>query len=285
MKTLFAGPFIGELGWELFCWQGFLRKIAPGYDRVVVACRVGHDALYADFADDILHFNGGGVDETDMWDNRSVDKKDVMGFCRYYGAFAAETEFVPFDAYSYRWWNRQHWSKRQAFVGYGEKFDVQFVAIPDILLHIRDTNKCGTGFRNWPVEHVVDVIRMLTVKGFTVGCIGKADSSAYINGYGIYDYRDLDFKSLTQLMARAKLIIGPQSGPTHLATLCGLPQLCWQTHHDHVDRVARYWNPFRTRVKTLPSPDASYWRQRKMWLPDSSVILNEAKRILEDAKC
>jgi hypothetical protein len=284
MKTLFAGPFIGELGWELFCWQGFLRKIAPGYDRVVVACRAGHDALYADFADDILYFNRG-MNETDMWDDRSVSKKDVVGFCRYHdGVFVTNAEFVSFSAYPYRWWDRQHWSEQQKFIKYEKKPHIRFAVAPDVLLHIRDTNKCGTNFRNWPVEHAKNIAYALAAEGFTVGCIGKSDSSVCIDGLDIYDYRNLDLEHLTQLMTRAKLIIGPQSGPSHLATLCGLPQLCWQTCCDHSLRLQNHWNPFRTCVKTLQSPGDLYWKRKKMWLPDLSVILGEAKRMLEDAK-
>ena len=281
MKTFFAGPFIGELGWEVFCWQGFLRKIAEGYDRVVVACRSGHDALYADFADDILHFDRG-TNETDMWDDRSVSKKDVTGFCRYNEAFAVGAEFMPFNAYPYRWWDRQHWSDRQVFVRLGEKFKTVVVPVPDVLLHVRNTEKCGTGFRNWPMEHAAKVSQSLIRAGYSVACIGRRESSAYIGGE---DYRDLDIDRLTNLMASSKLIIGPQSGPAHLATLCGLPQLCWQTCRDHSLRFQNYWNPFRTRVKALQSPGDSYWKQKKMWLPDSSVIFGEAKRMLEGTEC
>ena len=34
-KILLAGPWVGEFGWELFCWQGFLRKLSKQYDKVI----------------------------------------------------------------------------------------------------------------------------------------------------------------------------------------------------------------------------------------------------------
>ena len=34
-KTLFAGPFIGEFGMELFTWQGHIRKMAEKFDKTI----------------------------------------------------------------------------------------------------------------------------------------------------------------------------------------------------------------------------------------------------------
>jgi len=277
MKTLFAGPFIGELGWELFCWQGFLRKIAPKYDRVVVACRAGHDALYTDFADDILHF-GEGDNQTDMCYDRSVDRQKITNFRFYIEDFAPNAEWIKPDAYPQRWWDSQYWSTRQSLIRLGKKVDGCLV--PDVLLHVRDTDKCSTGFRNWPKKHAKIVSESLMRAGYSVVCIGKSESSLHVGGT---DCRDINLTALTDLMASSKLIISPQSGPAHLATLCGLPQLCWQTCRDHSLRVQSHWNPFNTRVKTMQSPGDAHWRQKKMWLPDSSVIVNEAKRMLKDS--
>ncbi len=275
MRTLFAGPFIGELGWELFCWQGFIRKIASKFERVVIACRTGHDALYADFADDILHFDEGTM-ETDMCYDRSVKSKEVISFRRYVENFAPDAQWVKPNAFPSRWWDSEPWSARQSFVRLGG--DSIIVSHPDVLLHVRNTQKCNTEFRNWPVEDASDVAHLLMERGYSVACIGRHESSTFVAGG---DLRGISLAQLTNAMASSKLIIGPQSGPTHLATLCGLPQLCWQTCRDHVARVTTHWNPFNTHVTIMQSPGDSYWKKRKMWLPESIDIVEKAKLMLE----
>ena len=55
MKLL-AGPWVGEFGWELFGWQGFLREHVQKnkYDEVIIASRPGHEVLYSDFCTKFL---------------------------------------------------------------------------------------------------------------------------------------------------------------------------------------------------------------------------------------
>ena len=48
MKTAFFGPFIGELGWELLYWQGWVRKFCEDNPNVfTIACsRSGRECFY-----------------------------------------------------------------------------------------------------------------------------------------------------------------------------------------------------------------------------------------------
>ena len=54
MRTVFFGPFVGELGWELLYWHAWVRKLCQtefkGY-RKVVASYPGREPFYPD-ADD-----------------------------------------------------------------------------------------------------------------------------------------------------------------------------------------------------------------------------------------
>ena len=47
--TLLAGPWVGEFGYELCQWQGFVRKLSREYDDTIVVSRPGHEVLYSDF--------------------------------------------------------------------------------------------------------------------------------------------------------------------------------------------------------------------------------------------
>ena len=52
----FAGPFIGEFGWELCYWQGWLRKIKKDFlqkDELIICSYPGRYPLY-EFADKFL---------------------------------------------------------------------------------------------------------------------------------------------------------------------------------------------------------------------------------------
>ena len=55
-QILLAGPWVGEFGWELMGWQARLRFLSKTSD-VIVACQMGHESLYQDFAKDIVYFD------------------------------------------------------------------------------------------------------------------------------------------------------------------------------------------------------------------------------------
>ena len=49
--VLVAGPWIGEFGWELFCWQGYIREMSKYYDKVVCVSSRNSEFLYSDYCD------------------------------------------------------------------------------------------------------------------------------------------------------------------------------------------------------------------------------------------
>ena len=57
MKTLIAGPWVGEFGWELFAWQGYLRALSRKFDKTIIISRTASKALYDDFADEFISFD------------------------------------------------------------------------------------------------------------------------------------------------------------------------------------------------------------------------------------
>lgn len=278
IKTLFAEPYIGEFGWELFCYQGFLRKLAQHYSRTIVICRTSHDPIYNDFASDILYFDPEG-EETDMWKNHSESGNiDFLKTFEFEKAFSSIT-LIRNYLYQSRWWTQEDWRKRQIFIEYNYSF--LWNTGYDILLHIRNTQKCNSGFRNWPEEHAQKFVEQMTIRNYSIACVGKKEAALHIPG--TEDLRDLPLSQLMGLMNHSGVIVGPQSGPTHLATLCRLPQMCWQTCHEHSDRVKYKWNPFNIDVETLPSSQY-YWRKRQMWLPPVTKIIEKTEDVLNRKK-
>ena len=56
MNNILFGPFIGEFGWELVHWHGWLRKIKKNFlshEKLIVASFPGRYPLY-EFADEFI---------------------------------------------------------------------------------------------------------------------------------------------------------------------------------------------------------------------------------------
>jgi len=255
MHKCLAGPFIGEFGWELFCWQGFLRKRRPDYDAMTVICRRGHQILYQDFADEIIEVDIPG-DNVNMWKG-SINVEPIISYYKQLGNF---TNFISFDTYQTRWWIEPNHIALQKFISYGHRSTVGF----DILMHVRSAFHCRTAFRNWKQESAKAYVDWAIAQGMSVACVGRSQTSLHI--VGTTDMRDLPLDHLVDIMASSRVIIGSQSGPHHLACLCRLPVIAWQTKSEHVERLSIYWNPFKIRTCTN-SADISYWKERKHWQP------------------
>jgi hypothetical protein len=255
MKKCLAGPFIGEFGWELFCWQGFLRKRRPQYDSMIVICRKGHSVLYQDFADEIIEIEIPG-NNLNMWKGGIA----VEPIISYYNQLEQFTDFIPFDTYKTRWWLEPNQQTFQTFIPYGHKS----MLACDILMHVRNAFHCRTTFRNWKKDSAQAYAEWAITEGFSVACIGRGQTALHIAG--TLDLRDMHLSRLVDVMASSRVIIGSQSGPHHLASLCQLPVIAWQTKPEHVDRLSKYWNPFNVRTCTNTT-DISYWKERKHWQP------------------
>jgi len=228
MRTLVAGPWIGEFGWELFAWQGYLRELkATKYDQVHVICRPGHEYLYEDFASSFEFYTTKST-EVDMWGCRNepafnydnVDKKsDILKPSNFLG-------------------------KKQRYIQYGtqeqnKKFDLVF--------HARNTNKCGTGYRDWPLCNW-EALRN-KFKDLNICSIGTRSAAFHIPG--TTDNRDLPLAALADVLTSSKLLVGPSSGPMHFGSLCGIPHLVWWPKTGmkiNMKRYEEHWNPFNTKV-------------------------------------
>ena len=81
-RTLIAGPWVGEFGWELFAWQAYVRALSRKFDKTIIICRENSAALYADFANDFIHVNPktGLADSFFMYglDTRELLQKILM---------------------------------------------------------------------------------------------------------------------------------------------------------------------------------------------------------------
>ncbi len=236
---LFAGPWVGEFGWELMNWQAFLRALRPRYERIVVSSRPSSQALYADFCDEFVpHDISGQANAHVAFDLRNPEALD-----RILAAVPAGADVLPPLRYVP--------AAAQSFVRFGDPKR----APPgiDVLIHARGRE--AVPGRNWPAAKWNELIAALERDGCSVGAVGLASDTLDLPG--VADFRDRPLDETMNLMAAARLVAGPSSGPMHLASLCGAPHLVWTDRRTYGmgktsrEKYETWWNPLATPVRVL----------------------------------
>ena len=265
MRTLFADASHAEFGWELMSWQGYVRKLARAYDKVVICTTKGLEPIYADITDEFLVHSVSMV--RDCFNHREIHDKNA--WIRYQGRIAerytaaqkhGEVKTITASKYIA--------PDQQSFICYGDAERAKERGhVYDLVVHARNKHSANSYYNvyNWPIERWIAAISAIRDKGLRVAAIGtKANALAPTNAD---DLRDLPLDQLADLMSASKMIAGPSSGPIHLAALCGLPRLVWATTKfstsTKMDDKIRYetrWNPFETPcvvVNDTQTPSAS----------------------------
>lgn len=242
---LVAGPWVGELGWEIACWQGRVRKAAAGHARTVVCCPVGHGVLYRDFADEIREADVPGV--RDCWKvsgdggrGRTVSASlDVLGGVR----------LVP---------DRRYAPEEQDFVSLRRPGPEGF----DVVVHAR--GRFGPrASDSWPADQWDRLCGRLLGAGLTVACIGHPGQS--LRPAGCIDRRSVRLETAVGLLSASRLAAGPSSGPMVLASFCLTRHVVWGDRRVWTasggvtirEKFEKAWSPFGTRCRVI---DDHGWR-------------------------
>lgn len=258
-QRLVAGPFLGEFGWELMQWQGYLRQLSKFYEKTIIYCRPSSAYFYKDFADQIVTI------DNDSWDTNCYE---LHGFD--YDEWAASFKEVDLLIADNRCMRLR------------EIFDQSFIPLGgynkidsyDVVLHARkipplDGNKTKH-LTNWSTDKWDELC--LKLSNLRIAAVGVPDLS-YCPVWA-EDLRGIDTEKLCSVLASSKVCIGPSSGLMHLATLCQTPQLVW-TSRDFswgfggtAYRYIRSWNPFATQVRVVTDygidPSSEYIHQQLM---------------------
>jgi hypothetical protein len=264
-KILLAGPWIGEFGWELCCWQGFIRRLSKEFKKTIVVSKAGHEFLYRDFCDEyhIINLPPNNL-QFDGWSCAGINEEYLL----------SQINGINYDF-------------RQPAVnigfemngsGYLSLFDDRFLGqhyikyksdLPcekvDILVHPR--NREVGNHRNWDLNSWQSLIQLLSEK-YIVGIIGTTETFEL---KGVKDFRNIPIENTVALMNNCKLVVGQSSGPLHLASLCGTPHLVWSEEYNR-NRYTKYWNPHNTPV---------YFYSEMGWNPKVNFIYNKIVEILK----
>ena len=277
-KLLIAGPWVGEFGWELFCWHAYVRAMSRNFDRTVIISSKHSEFLYKDFCDKFIAFDPdvgdykdsyykvGFSDTPEMWNHwlgESLYDKNVHNL----------TIFKP-RRIGYP--PRTHFSQTFKFGKYQIKPEYLKLGKKKkkdkktIILHARARNlrpEDNWSEKKWKI--LVDKIDKLC---YNVICVGLKKESHHIKG--TIDLRECSQNKLINLLSSSTCILGPSSGAMHLASLCGCPQVVWTTNYN-LDRYIKNWNPFDTPVVFL----SEYG-----WQPDPEYVFKKMMEFINEDK-
>lgn len=260
-KILIAGPCISEFGWELMEWQGFVRAHADKHDHTIVCSTEGLGALYADYSSTFIgHKISGNRDCHRMREiTNPAEMQRVMSLLKefemvYEKAGCEVTRISPLLPE-----NKAVGQRRpidiQRFIKFGRRKSDQTY---DVVIHARNrpTTFAFEG-HNYPLAKWNELIDLLREAGLTkIVAIGTKEQS-HIPA-GVEDKRGIDLGDVMDIMASARLAIGPSSGPIHLASLCGTPHVVWARNRQqsavqtrNKERYEDYWNPHKTPVNVI----------------------------------
>ena len=250
---LIAGPFLGEFGWELMQWQGYLRQLAKFYKRVIVYGRPSSEYLYRDFAFEFraMHLVS--------WD---TDAYLLNGFdySKWASQFKGQDILIA-DNRCKELSSMMH----QDFIRFGEK---KIGAEYDLIIHARDIpplqgNK-NKALRNWPRKSWDKLCNSLS--DLKIASVGIKELSYAPEGTD--DLRGIETEELCSILTSSRCCVGPSSGLMHLASLCGTPHIVWTSDKNGSKRFGgvsyrylRSWNPLGTKIKLIndeggqPSPE------------------------------
>lgn len=251
-STLIAGPWVGEFGWELFAWQAYIRSLSKHYQKTVVICRSNSTPLYEDFADqfvlcdshtgiiDSYYMHGFNFDseiKTIILENNLHKNSEISVVLPRRIGTPPHTHYTE----SFKFGNIDIVPEYILFKDNSQKYKKY-----DFIFHARERSLVRKQ-DNWQFDKWETLKNLLNVNSDkTFACIGTKNSSGLVPGTD--DLRDIPLKKLFGTLNNAKYVLGPSSGPIHLASLCGAKHLVWGSRALSLDRYERTWNPLKTPV-------------------------------------
>jgi hypothetical protein len=246
---LMAGPFLGELSWELMAWQGIVRfhTKAYGFDHVQLICRPDHAFLYHDCADEIITLDKQGQREGPYCDGAlyslSITAQQSRKQQNKVYALTATEQLCTTAAIG---------QKNCMYTRLGHKDDsLAFDCLLQVpKQHHTDGETGGWSLSTWKTlcAQVGDTAR--------IACIGSTDEHDVVEG--TRDLRGISLERLADAFASSRMCIGPVSAYMHLAALCGCPRIVFDDGKSQgvgdlsLRRLCEHvWNPFRTRTVVL----------------------------------
>ena len=251
--VLFAGPWVGEFGWELCWWNPLLRALSEEFEHVIVAAPESSRYLY-EFAAEFIPLRTEGHC---FAEGRLLSKvPPVCNGTRLATPSDLWTQFGLQECHALKSGEPSVTPKKWRPLG--PTVPGAFVA--DVLCAFRPEKRIeGRRIegKEYPLHRCAELVELLLDSGLTVACYGGRDNYSFT---GTLDLRGALLEVQCAALSAAKCAVGPSSGPLHLASLCSCPVVSWSRISPNMAiRYENHWNPFDAPVRFLtpraPSPD------------------------------
>ena len=254
--NILIGPFLGEFGWEVMVWQGAVRYYLQDrlFDKIVVGCRKGNEALY-ELATDFIYPEKISLNTQAMCVDGRIPKFSEKTIKEFSPCIVRNVKEIP---------------QLQLHRKFGE-YDTNLKY--DILIHARDSHKYSTAKRNWLKDNWDMYVSEF--KGLRIGSIGTETESLHLEG--VEDLRGYPLSILFNILASSSVLVGPSSGAMHLGSLCCIPLVVWANKAiTHIGcttrkRYEKDWNPFESKVTVI---------DKYGWNPPVEDIISATKEYL-----
>jgi hypothetical protein len=264
-SVLFAGPWVGEFGWELCWWNPMVRSMAENFEHVIVAAPESSRYLY-EFATEFIPLKTEGwrfaegklltkvprvcngsktLGPTALWEELGLQECDALR--------TGEATLTP-----------KKWRVMAPSVPFPPVADVLCAFRPE--KRIEDRVVPG---KDYSIEKCAEVVELLLREGLQVACYGGRDNYFF---EGTIDLRGLPLDVQCAALSAAKCAVGPSSAPLHLASLSQCPHVTWsRISEDVAIRYEMHWNPFQTPACFITAPD-----------PSPREVVEEVMRTIEE---
>jgi len=285
VEHVLFGPWVGELGWELFGCQGYLRKMRrdnPHLKTFNIISRTGRSFIYEDFCDSYIEFDCPGENITGAlcqdWPtpHSDIQPKDIKNsIMKKLGLTEDNCLYIPSHTFLVdyhadgpgREERLPKFTNSQLFHKYKSKTIKK--SPYKVLIHARNAFHHGTSNKNWPGQSWDKLCSFLHKKGYKLGAIGTKHESSVPNHCD--DLRGISIEDTVSYLNKSKFLITTCSGPAHLASLCDTDMVV-MTAPQNIHRYATDWNPFNSKREVI---------YEQGWNPDTDYVIERVKSFLK----
>jgi len=265
---LFAGPWIGEFGWELTRWQGAVRKRSKESGLyTIVMSRPGHQVLYADFADDFWvlpqsfrearlvphcdHVRPAPGDPLPQL-NTEVALEEVARYIRQQVAVRGPLREILSP--------RKFRPDEQTIVKLSAPTAEWSAGIDRPYFCVLPRSRAWNAEKNWPAGHWQSLTLRCLPRGWSSFAVGSVDDIRLLHPKCSLAERASLARSI-DLLSHARFAIAPESGGALLSLMCGCPTLVFGHERQRV-RITSPWpggeNFLGTKVSYLARSDYDF---------------------------
>lgn len=284
--SVFFGPFIGEFGWELHSWSGWVNLVATEYFKDyhrIAATAPGRQVLYPEV--DTVLFHPTWWNElplvprayrTDSWGRG--DEGDAVLAHRLLDEYRRQlpdgtTIFCPFvpnrfepqnlvlDPVKPIPVNKQRLRPLRASAAIADRLPLSLRNASQPVVSLFPRLRPIRPLYNWSEDKYRSLVDRLQGAGFLVAILGEPGGCHFVDGVpqGCVDLIHLDPMLRTELhvacLQRSTFALGAMSGAVPFALAAGCPMLTWGEPKAHFRCYET--NYFRTRTYYLQRTDPS----------------------------